>query len=176
MRTLTLERLAAWDRGLCLAFNRASQFAWLRFVLAVASRLGNGIFWYALMGALLAWGGAGAYRAVMHMFAVGVVCTLVYKWLKHGTSRRRPYAAQPGITLCAVPLDRYSFPSGHTLHATALTLVVLGYYPGLFWLLVPFSVLVAVSRVVLGLHYPSDVLAGFAIGGIVALASTTFAF
>lgn len=55
------------------------------------------------------------------------------------------------------------------------TLVVLAYYPGLFWLLVPFSMLVAASRVVLGLHYPSDVLAGAAIGAAVASASITLA-
>ena len=171
MRTLTLERLAAWDRRLCSRFNRASHFPSLRIIFIVASRLGNGVFWYALMATLLWWEGRAGAIAVTHMIGVGVLCTIVYKWLKHGTTRRRPYAAQPGIVLCAVPLDRYSFPSGHTLHAIAFTLVVLAYYPGLLWLLLPFSVLVAASRVVLGLHYPSDVLAGAAIGASIAIAS-----
>jgi membrane-associated phospholipid phosphatase len=64
------------------------------------------------------------------------------------------------------PLDEFSFPSGHTLHAVSFTIVALAYYPWLAPLLVPFTAGVALSRVVLGLHYPSDVLAatGIALG------------
>jgi len=64
------------------------------------------------------------------------------------------------------PLDEFSFPSGHTLHAVSFTIVALTWFPALAPLLVPFTVLVAASRVVLGLHYPSDVLAATAIGGV----------
>jgi len=71
----------------------------------------------------------------------------------------------------AEPLDAFSFPSGHTLHAAAFSIIAISYYPALAWLLIPFSVLVALSRVVLGLHYPSDVLAGAALGAIIARVS-----
>jgi undecaprenyl-diphosphatase len=46
--------------------------------------------------------------------------------------------------------------------------VAIAFYPMLAWLLVPFTLLVAISRVVLGLHYPSDVLAGAALGALIA--------
>jgi undecaprenyl-diphosphatase len=170
LRTHALERLAAWDRGLCRRCNSACQFTGLRLVSVVASRLGDGAFWYALMAAMLAWDGNEAVPAVFHMIVAGLVCTLIYKSLKHGTARARPYVAQADITLFAAPLDKYSFPSGHTLHAVAFTLIALGYYPGLFWVLAPFCLVVALSRIVLGLHYPSDVIAGAAIGaGVAAL-------
>jgi undecaprenyl-diphosphatase len=78
------------------------------------------------------------------------------------------------IWLTGIPLDRFSFPSGHTLHAAAFTTVALAYYPMLAWLLVPFAVLVAMSRVILGLHYPSDVFARAAIG--LSLAAISFGF
>jgi len=69
------------------------------------------------------------------------------------------------------PLDEFSFPSGHTLHAVAFTVVALAYYPALAPLLLPFTASVAASRVVLGLHYPSDVLAATGIGITLATAS-----
>ena len=162
-----LERLAEWDGLVCRRFNRMGERDLLRIVLAAASRLGNGIFWYLLMLALLA-NGASAAPAVVHMLAAGIVCTLVYKTIKRHTTRRRPCDAHTDIVLLAAPLDRYSFPSGHTLHAVAFTLVATAYYPALVWILAPFTVLVALSRVVLGLHYPSDVLAGAAIGALIA--------
>jgi undecaprenyl-diphosphatase len=173
LRTHALERLAAWDRGLCRRCNSACQFAGLRLTFVVASRLGDGAFWYALMAVLLVWDGGKAVAPVLHMTVAGFACTLIYKSLKRGTARARPYVVQTDITLFAAPLDKYSFPSGHTLHAVAFTLVALGYYPALFWLLAPFCLLVALSRVVLGLHYPSDVMAGAGIGAAVAALSKT---
>jgi len=72
------------------------------------------------------------------------------------------------ITSNARPLDQFSFPSGHTLHAVAFTTIAIAHYPQLAFLLIPFAFLVALSRMVLGLHYPSDVLAGAAIGAAIA--------
>ncbi len=68
-------------------------------------------------------------------------------------------------------LDQFSFPSGHTLHATVFSIVAVYYFPVLIWLVLPFSVMVALSRPILGLHYPSDVLAGALIGAALAAAS-----
>lgn len=73
------------------------------------------------------------------------------------------------------PLDEFSFPSGHTLHAVAFTAVACAWYTPLALLLVPYALLVAASRVVLGLHYPSDVLAAIAIGGVLATGTTLLA-
>src|SRR3546814_19828118 len=69
------------------------------------------------------------------------------------------------------PLDEFSFPSGHTLNAVAFSLVAVAHYPALAWLVLPFAASVAASRVVLGLPYPSDVLADTAIGSALAALS-----
>jgi undecaprenyl-diphosphatase len=94
--------------------------------------------------------------------------TGIYKILKTKTIRPRPYQVHQVIHLGERPLDHFSFPSGHTLHAVMAT-ILLGYIvPPLLVLMVPFTVLVAGSRMVLGLHYPSDVMVGGCIGAAVA--------
>lgn len=169
--TYRLNQISRWEDPLCLRFNRASRVKWLRGLFRMVSRLGDGVFWYVLMLVLLGWYGKGALQAVGHMALAGVICVLLYKWLKRKTSRPRPFQVNQSILLGAHPLDPFSFPSGHTLHAVAFTIVALSYFPALAWVVVPFTALVALSRLVLGLHYPSDVLAGALIGTLVAVVS-----
>jgi undecaprenyl-diphosphatase len=166
-----LAALTAWDASLALTANHWSEVAWLRGLLRIISRLGDGIFWYALMAALLAAGGRLALLPVAQMVAAGAAGVLVYKLLKRHTLRPRPYQVRTDIRLCGEPLDQFSFPSGHTLHAVSFTVVALHHFPALAPLLLPFASLVALSRVVLGLHYPSDVLAGAVLGALIAAAS-----
>jgi undecaprenyl-diphosphatase len=168
----SIDRLRLLDLALCLRCNRVLRFASAQRLFRGISRLGDGVFWYATMALVLAAHAQAAIRPVVHMIAVGVVCTLLYKWLKSRTSRPRPFAV-PGAAVRrgAEPLDAFSFPSGHTLHAVAFSIVAIAYYPALAWALVPFTLLVAMSRLVLGLHYPSDVLAGAGLGALIALLS-----
>jgi len=130
-------------------------------------------FWYTLMLALLLAFGRSALQAVVHMIATGLVCTLLYKWLKQCTLRPRPYQVYQEIDCAGAVLDRFSFPSGHTMHAVAFTAIALFYYGWLAWLLLPFALLVATSRLVLGLHYPSDVMAGAVIAAVVSTLSVS---
>jgi undecaprenyl-diphosphatase len=167
----TLERIRRYDEWLCLRMNSGLRFAAVLHSFRAVSWLGNGIFWYALMLALLVQHGPQALQPVLHMIFVGAVCSATYAMVKRGTVRRRPFEAVPAIAAGAAPLDAFSFPSGHTLHAVAFTLVAVRYYPSLSAILAGFCLLTAASRIVLGLHYPSDVLAGAGIGGAVAGAS-----
>ena len=157
------------ESQLCLVANRWGRRSFVHSYFAVVSRLGDGVFWYLLMALIVCvramqghWlDGLGASA---HMAATGVAALFLYRWLKRSTRRRRPYADDARIAALVPVLDEFSFPSGHTLHAVSFTLVALGHYPQLAWLLLPFTASVAVSRVVLGVHYPSDVLAATAIG------------
>lgn len=167
----SLERIARWDLQLCLRLNQVCYRLTWRVLFRCISVLGDGIAWYALMAALLLRYRDAAVIPVLHMAGAGLFCTVAYKWLKARTLRPRPYQLHSSIQHFIAPLDRFSFPSGHTLHAVAFSLVAAGYYPGLSVPLAVFSLLIAMSRVVLGLHYPSDVIAGAAIGALIALAS-----
>jgi len=169
-----LQQIKTWDAELCAFCNRRSRNFTVRNLFRFASRLGDGVFWYVLMIVLLLEDGAIALPAVLHMIAVGLVGTALYKFIKGKTLRPRPFNVYPAIKCVGKTLDQFSFPSGHTMHAAAFSIVVLAYYPGLFWLVVPFAALVALSRPILGLHYPSDVLAGAALGGVIAGISLLF--
>ena len=168
MKTLP-KRFLANESGWCLRANRLGELDGSRACFAAISRLGDGVFWYLLMAALIAFDGIEGLAASAHLAATGLIALTLYKILKRWTRRPRPFASDARIRAWVAPLDEFSFPSGHTLHAVAFSLVALAHYPVLAWLLVPFTASVAVSRVVLGLHYPSDVLAATGIG--VALAS-----
>lgn len=147
------------ERRLCLAMNRwGARRALTRFFSRV-SRLGDGLFWYSLITALAVFGGLRGLHAALHMSIVGVVAATLYRTLKRWTRRPRPFRTHADIVAYILPLDEFSFPSGHTLHAVSFSLIALAYFPWLAPLLLPFTLLVAMSRVVLGLHYPSDVLA-----------------
>lgn len=172
--SLSLQRINRWDVELCEFCNRQSRNLSVRNLFRLVSRLGDGLFWYALMSALLLRYQAAALPAVIHMLAVGLSCTLIYKLIKHKTLRPRPFNVYPSIVCMGKTLDQFSFPSGHTLHAVGFSIIAVYYFPALLWLVLPFSLLVALSRPILGLHYPSDVLAGAAIGTAIACASFAF--
>ena len=163
-----LDFIQRWDKRVCVRLNRTLRFSAVLHAFRAVSRLGDGIFWYSVMLALLLQYGRDAALAVLHMALVGMVCTLTYKAVKRSTLRPRPYEVLSVVARGAAPLDAFSFPSGHTLHAAAFTLIATAYFPWLAVLLVPFALLVAASRVILGLHYPTDVLAGAAIGALIA--------
>lgn len=159
-----LTRACELDSLMCIRVNRTSRYFWVRRLFRIVSRLGDGMFWYAVMLGILAIDGENGLLPCLHMALAGLGATAVYKAVKGRTLRPRPYEVHQDIALAGIPLDRFSFPSGHTLHAVAFSMVGLFYYPALAWLLLPFTMLVAMSRIVLGLHYPSDVLAGALIG------------
>lgn len=168
---LNFARLDALEAQLCLPFNRMAQISFVRGYFATVSRLGDGVAWYAMLAVLPVVFGFTAWREVAHMGVTALVAVVIYKLLKEWLVRERPCLTHAGIAALAAPLDRYSFPSGHTMHAVAFVTMLGEYYPDVALLMLPFAVSIAVSRVVLGLHYPSDVAAGAILGWAIARSS-----
>ena len=159
------------ELGICLRINALSQKAAIRRFFTAISRLGD---WpaYVIVGVACAASlEAGAPLFLIQSLLTAGAGILAYKGLKTRLVRERPYIRHNGIVAATAPLDRYSFPSGHTMHAVSFAILYSAHVPVVIWIMVPFALLVASSRVVLGLHYPTDVAVGGALGATLAYSS-----
>ena len=168
-------RLLNWtdslEAGTCLRLNRLTLRPALKLYFRAISRLGNGVLWYAILIAMPVVGGLGALSQALHISITALIGVAIYKFCKLTLVRERPFVTHTQIICVGTPLDRGSFPSGHTIHATSFTIILGTLYPQALWLLVPVAVSIALSRIVLGHHYPSDVLAGAVIGAYLGVTS-----
>lgn len=165
------QRLDTIELKLCIPVNGIARIPLVRGYFAAVSRLGDGIAWYALLAVLPLVFGTEALLPTLHIGITSLFAVALYKVLKQKLVRERPYFSHGAIRPLVRPLDRYSFPSGHTMHAAAFIVMLSDYFPVVMALMLPFAISVAMSRVILGLHYPSDVLAGGAIGWLLATVS-----
>lgn len=161
------------DTSFSLLVNKACHQKLIKQLFSLVSRLGNGVFWYILILLIPFAYGIEMLHVSLQMMLTGLIGLAIYKLVKSKTTRLRPYNSHPEIILGTTPLDQYSFPSGHTLHAVGFSIIAIHYIPELSIILVPFTILTAFSRIVLGLHYPTDVIAGAFVGLSVSLSVIT---
>lgn len=144
---------------------------WIRLWMIAATRSGDGWLWYAMALAVWLLGGSQAFRAIaaatMAAF-IGVACFLV---LKRATGRRRPCHLERHCWSTLLPPDQFSFPSGHTITAFAITIPVGLFYPNMSPGLGFIALSIAASRILLGMHFLSDVVAGAILGAALGFGS-----
>jgi undecaprenyl-diphosphatase len=161
------------DYWLMQRVNRWRAPKWFRIWMVLATRMGDGWIWYGLGFALLVFGGSQRYSAVGAAGAAAVFGILVFKALKRLSQRPRPCQLEPHCWSKVLPPDQFSFPSGHTMTAFSIALVISYFYPPLEGALFFLALSIAVSRIVLGMHFLSDVLAGVVLGIALGCASIT---
>ncbi|MFT4822460.1 MAG: undecaprenyl-diphosphatase [Halioglobus sp.] len=105
---------------------------------------------------------------------LAITCERALYWvLKNSLKRRRPQEFEPSFRSLITPSDQFSFPSGHSSAAFLLATVLAVTYPGPVFVLYLWAIGVAVSRVLLGVHFPGDAIAGAIMGTTVALATAS---
>lgn len=152
------------EARLMVRFSALRRHNWLRQILLAASKLGDGPLWLVTGLVLLAVGDRQTRLAVLAAALAVGTSILLFMAVKNLIGRPRPFEIWPDLPCLLAPPDRFSFPSGHTMTAFS----VLGSFAVLLPVLAPWylaaAVLIGLSRVFLGLHYPTDVLVGALLG------------
>jgi undecaprenyl-diphosphatase len=137
---------------------------WIRLWMIAATRGGDGWLWCAMALVLLVFGGPRRFAATGAAGLSAGISFLLFIWLKKWTGRTRPCDIEPHCWATLLPPDQFSFPSGHTMTAFAIATSLSLFYPSLTAGLFFCAVSIGISRILLGMHFLSDVIAGAAIG------------
>jgi undecaprenyl-diphosphatase len=163
--------IARRDHGLMHCVQHWHAPRWIRVWMLCATRGGDGWLWYAMGLIVLLFGGAGRFRAVGAAALAAGTGIALFLQLKKAAGRRRPCVFEPHCWSTLLPPDQFSFPSGHSITAFAVALSLSLAYPEMAVGLMFCAVSIAISRILLGMHFLSDVLAGASIGTALAFAA-----
>ena len=167
-----LARLHQWD---ALILNRVFQGVRYRqkltHVMATVSRTGDGPLYAVTAMAVWLAEIPRADAFCLTLILAFAIERPIYYLLKNSFKRNRPEQVVPGVIAVVVPADQFSFPSGHTSAAFCFATIAGVLFTGSLNPLFIWATAVGVSRVVLAVHFPCDVLAGAMVGSAIALIS-----
>lgn len=154
------------DVNLFYLFNRKMRCRVLSFFMRGITQLGSLSFSIAI-AAILILAGFGQFREVgVRLALILSLSQIIVQASKRIVNRPRPYKILLEAIAIKPPNCKYSFPSGHTCAAFSIALALTMIFTSMGVLILGVAFLVGLSRVYLGFHYPSDVLAGLVIAMI----------
>jgi undecaprenyl-diphosphatase len=176
-----IELLASWDRGVFTFINQTMANPVFDLVMPALTDWNKSVIGWLIAGTawlllVLRGGKKGRIVAVLVLFVVGASDQLSSQVLKNLFARARPCHDAGGVPVMAglrLLVDcgsGYSFPSSHAVNNTALAVFLATCYRRWTWVFALYALLMGLSRVVVGVHYPSDVLGGALIGAAIGYA------
>ncbi|MBM7096347.1 phosphatase PAP2 family protein [Bacillus sp. H-16] len=160
----SLEWIFSTDRLLFKAINRCKETTPYHMSMGILTHLGGAAITVSIALLLLMVSSPEWKAAAVQSALALLISHLVVTVFKKGFKRARPYLVIGDSYVIRNPLQDSSFPSGHTTAIFSLITPYMLYFPGLILILLPLALIVAISRISIGLHYPSDVIAGAALG------------
>ncbi len=167
--------LAGPDHNLMRRVNRWRAPRWIRWWMLLATRAGDGWLWGMVGIAVLLSSDVLRFRAIEAAACAVTAGILIFHKVKHIFCRTRPRDIEPHCWAHIVTRDKFSFPSGHSTTAFAVALSLGSFYPEIMPLLLLLAANVALSRVIVGMHFLSDVLVGSGMGALLGYVAYRFA-
>lgn len=167
-----MKRLLAFDASLSQRLTLSPRSIWWRWARIVA-HLGDGPYVFTGLGLIYLlgwpWPNPLVRQAALVVMVVVFLAMATVTAIKFLIRRPRP---QPPGEFVTFQYDKYSFPSGHSARMMALSVGIFFFYPIVGWILLILATSVAVARVVVGIHYVSDIMIGIGVGALVGWVAT----
>ena len=163
-RRMVWQFIEARDHEVMRRVNHWRAPRWLRVWMVSSTRLGDGWIWYSVGIALLLFGGDLQFVAIAANASAEAAAVALFRIVKNTSKRKRPCQLEAHCWSNVLPPDQFSFPSGHSMSAFAIAIPLCIFYPELQAPLLILSLSIAVSRVILGMHFVSDVVVGSLLG------------
>lgn len=161
------------EKRVFLWINGRLHHKFLNFILYYITHLGGATFTIALTAGLALLAPSPWDRTGLQCLIALALSHIPVAIIKKKYPRIRPYLVHPQTNTFRKPLADHSFPSGHSTAIFSVAVPMMIHFPILITVLLPLALTVAVSRIYLGLHYPSDCFAGAVIGSLFAVISVS---
>jgi undecaprenyl-diphosphatase len=148
------------DRALSASLQLPKQGT-LRLIALIIAHTGDSLTWATI--AVVLWYRGERFLPGIIAIAVLIIAAAVIV-IKATVRRSRPTKDR---SISTMTLDEHSFPSGHAARSIGLAMVLGTLYPYLLPYLIVWAVLVGIARIALGVHYLSDVIVGWGLGGVI---------
>ncbi len=163
-RKMVWEFIEARDHEVMRLVHHSRAPRWMLVWMISATRMGDGWLWYSLGVVLLLFGGADRYPALLASITAEAAAVALFRLVKNTSRRKRPCELESHCWARVLPPDQFSFPSGHSMSAFAIAIPLCIFYPEFQAALLLISLSIAASRVILGMHFVSDVVVGSLLG------------